>query len=113
LEYEYYIRSLTDSTMDDDIREDIVEVAVNTRRYMAVPGRMLTSGWTINSPAYMDTLYGEEFIRRMIAEQIEFDMDNEILLSMGVSPKPRDLPKDFEDINYYREEILIKKYGFR
>lgn len=94
------------------MREDIVEIAVNTRRCMAVPGRMLTSGWTINSPAYMDTLYGEEFIRRM-AEQIAFDIDNEILSSMGVSPKPRSLPEDFKDINSYREEILIKKYGFR
>lgn len=91
------------------MREDIVEIAVNTRRCMAVPERMLTAAWTINSPI---TIYGEEFIRRM-AEQIAFDIDNEILLSMGVSPKPRDLPKNFEDVNYYRKEILIKKYGFR
>jgi len=114
MEYENYIRSLVTDSTYDDIREDIITISVNTRRTMIVPERMIQAEWSFNSCEELNNLYYEDLFRIM-SDQIAMSIDREIIDGMTNSKEPNSLPPSYliDDINIYRKEILIKKYGLR
>lgn len=48
-----------------------------------------------------------------MAEQIALDIDREILGALTNARPRSNYPEDFKNWESYREEILVKKYGFR
>jgi len=122
---EYAVSLIGDSTNVN--REEIVEIFSNTINQMqrinidlhrtpeTTTNRRIYGGWEITdvseviNPYLMDA---NREITNMMAEQMGLDIDREILEGLSTST-PRCELEDFKDLKSYREEILVKKYGFR
>jgi len=114
---EYASSMVSDSTNIDN--EEFTEMFNNTRSQLVSMFRLpelttnrpyIESAWTINEFREINIDIQREITNRL-AEQIAMDMDNEILNSLGCSSMKD--PEDIRDLKTYREEILVKKYGFR
>lgn len=95
---------------DEDLREDIIEMTINTRAAMIVPERQLSSTWTIEETIGINSINDD--LVRMMSEQIAMDMDTEIINGLLASDRNY-YPDSLEGLKWYRENILINRYGFR
>lgn len=83
--------------------------------------RQLTSNWTINNEQELEALYGTDVIKQLyndMANQMALEIDREILETFLTTStnKERCVLYNLLDIDnpkIYRDEILIKKYGFK
>lgn len=103
INYENYIRNLVMDSTYDNIGEYIITIANNTRNFIMDP--------QLEHPNIYDDIQGETI--RRASEQMAYDIDREIMNRIDGTPNPLSPDYLIDDINIYRKEILIKKYGFR
>jgi len=94
---------------------------IDITRYTMSTTRSISANWTINTELAEQTFFGinmDDAYFNMLRDQVALDIDREIMNDVLAPCDSNTLSYDYEslkniDLDRYRKEVLVKKYGFR